>query len=166
MTSEEIRSSLRKEADTTQAEFIPCVIVYALAEIAAQIAEGQVSLRDRLAMAAMQGLFLAAPAKWYSDEERKMFALESYAIADAMLEAKVNPIASPVSSPVVPDPDVDAEPSYAEQISAAAEHKARLAEPVSDPEKFVRCIDCCKEIPRPTWAAIGENCMCDLCIPF
>lgn len=39
MTPDEIRTSFRKDADHSQAEFLPCVIVYALAEIAAQLAE-------------------------------------------------------------------------------------------------------------------------------
>lgn len=154
MTSSEIRSSFRTDVNKSQIEYLPCHIVYVLAEIAAQLAEGRLSLRDRIAIAAMQSIMSNDP------NARRQDVVESaYFYADGMIAERefIEPIAPP---------DVDAEPTNEEIQRHNAEHKARLAEPVSDPEKFVRCVDCCKEIPRPSWATVGENTMCNECLPF
>jgi hypothetical protein len=59
--------------------------------------------------------------------------------------------------PIVTDKDVAAQ---------VARHKAAMAVPVSDPDKFTRCDVCEKEIPRPEWCKVGESTICDACIPF
>ena len=54
-----------------------------------------------------------------------------------------------------------------EVLTAKADrHKSAMAVPVSDPEKFTRCEDCEKEVPRPPGCAIGESTTCDECMPF
>lgn len=46
------------------------------------------------------------------------------------------------------------------------EFEELLKSPTSDPKKFVRCDTCGKEVDRPEWCDIGENIICDQCIPF
>ena len=41
-----------------------------------------------------------------------------------------------------------------------------LASPTSDPDKYVRCYQCGKEVERPEYSEIGETSICDDCIPF
>jgi hypothetical protein len=60
-----------------------------LAEIAAQLAEGSIPLRDRFAMAAMQGLFSASSDEfWISITPETKTAQQAYMWADAMMKAR------------------------------------------------------------------------------
>jgi hypothetical protein len=68
-------------------------------------------------------------------------------------------------------PEESYEHIYVADTEQIDEEKRKLAEllaqPVSDPEKFVRCSDCAKEIERPSWLEVGKNTIiCDSCIPF
>lgn len=155
-SSDEIRSSFRNEADHNQAEFLPCVIVYALAEIAAQLSEGQLSLRDRIAIAAMQSIMSNDP------NARRQDVVESaYFYADGMIAQRES-----IESIAPPDPDVDTEANDRD-IQRQVEHrKAVLASPTSDPKTLVWCADCLKEVPRSEHCKIGDNIICDECMPF
>ena len=71
--------------------------------------------------------------------------------------------------PEEPQPCVTEEESERTPEQAETEqerHRAAMAVPVSDPEKFTRCSACEKEVPRPEWSAVGNSIVCDDCIPF
>lgn len=61
----------------------------------------------------------------------------------------------------------DVEPSYTDEDIArqVVERNAALAEPVSNPLKFVRCMDCFKEMPIGSLKP-GLTGICDDCMPF
>lgn len=120
MGPEEIRSIFRNDANSSQAEYLPCVIVYALAEIAAQLAELN------------QNIQLLAP----SNQEIQHRAVE----LDIAEDEKIT--------------------------EEQRQHQDIVNSPTSDPEKFVRCIDCGKEIPRPDHLHTGSTYICESCIPF
>lgn len=139
-------------AETEQAlERLDCP----LSDIAKYLAEGHLSLRDRFAMAAMQGLMV-------NNVDRRQDVVETaYLYADSMIAQRA--VIEPITPPA---PDVDAEVND-EDIKRQVEHrKAVLASPTSDPERLVWCADCLKEFPRPDHCQIGGNIICDDCMPF
>ena len=72
--------------------------------------------------------------------------------------------------PVDEEMSVAATEAYEAEDEDLKEQKSQfqelLASPTSDPEKYVRCGECAKEVDRPDWVKIGEIIICDNCIPF
>ena len=86
-------SVLREVGGELKPEFIDTTMTSCthllLAEIAAQLAEGQIPLRDRLAMSAMQGLFPASYDEfWTNITPETKTAQQAYMWADAMMKAR------------------------------------------------------------------------------
>lgn len=144
-----------------------------LREIAAQLAEGHLSLRDRLAMAAMQGLFSNNADEFWQHDSGSMSntAVHAYHWADVMLIAK--DVTSPVPVPETPqfgEMGLGMNPETGcisnEELAKRDARATLLATPVSDPEKFCRCGDCGAEMERDNWVPIGGTSLCSSCMPF
>jgi hypothetical protein len=163
MTTEEIRAIAPETIKTLQNTSSPDVeqvlagvataLLIACSEIAAQVSESRVSLRDRFAMAALQGLMVNNVGR------RKDLVETAYFYADGMMEYRLLP-------ETTKEYDPDAEPSDEDIKSQIDKRKAILESPTSDPEKLVWCADCLKEVPRPEYCKVGDNIICELCMPF
>lgn len=102
MTSEEIRADYAKALKTftdnvstynTPEKIIACMIgmmTPSVAECSAQLSEIKLSLRDRIAISTMQGLFSSNSDEFWVDNpiNMKETSAHAYSWADAMLKAR------------------------------------------------------------------------------
>lgn len=126
----------------------------------------ELTLRDRFAIAALRGLVADPGYLINTPEAAQDAARNAYMVADAMLAERDRGNEVEFVAPREDEDIVDPNWSDEDIAKQKQEHAELLARPVSDPEKFTRCMDCGEEMPRWTGSKDGELGICDKDFPF